>query len=160
MKPWSSFSQISKSQRKKIKRRMKLADQDESSTDTTNPDLAPDHTPSTDSDNPTPTMDDRTPVADDPSEEVRSKLDYPKRTADMEDTREEHSNEESRSRVIARSKFKNCDNCGEEIVSRILVCAGCKKVAYCNFRCQKASWKVHKKTCSYALRKDGKESTG
>ncbi len=57
-------------------------------------------------------------------------------------------------------KSKYCDNCGNELLTRIQVCAGCKKVAYCNFRCQKASWKVHKKTCSYALRKDGKESTG
>ena len=32
------------------------------------------------------------------------------------------------------------------------MCAGCKKVAYCNYRCQKAHWKQHKKTCSYALK--------
>ena len=57
-------------------------------------------------------------------------------------------------------KPKFCDNCGKELLARIQVCAGCKKVAYCNFRCQKASWKLHKKTCSYALRKDSKESTG
>ncbi len=68
--------------------------------------------------------------------------------------------DDAHSRTTARDKFKMCENCGLEIVGRILLCAGCKKVAYCNFRCQKASWKVHKKTCSYALRKDGKESTG
>ena len=26
-----------------------------------------------------------------------------------------------------------------------MVCAGCKKVAYCNYRCEKAHWKQHKK---------------
>ena len=61
---------------------------------------------------------------------------------------------------IAREKFKFCDNCGKQIDSRIMLCAGCKRVAYCNYGCQKAKWKVHKKVCAYALRKDGKESTG
>ena len=70
------------------------------------------------------------------------------------------SEEDSRAHVIARERFQCCDSCGNKIATRILLCAGCKKVAYCNFRCQKASWKVHKKVCSYALRKGGKESTG
>ena len=60
----------------------------------------------------------------------------------------------------ARDKFKSCENCDMEIVDRILVCAGCKKVAYCNYRCQKAHWKRHKKTCSYALKKEAKDRTG
>ena len=67
---------------------------------------------------------------------------------------------DSKPRKTARDKFKTCENCGSEIVERILVCAGCKKVAYCNFRCQKANWKLHKKTCSYALKKDVKDCTG
>ena len=95
-------------------------------------------------------------LALDPDEIVHSKHDQPPEM--MED--DEDSSDESRSHTVAREKFKYCENCGQEITSRILLCAGCKKVAYCNYRCQKASWKVHKKTCSYALRKDGKESTG
>ena len=63
-------------------------------------------------------------------------------------------------RVIrARDKFPCCNSCSKNIVGRILVCAGCRKVAYCHFECQKASWVVHKKVCSYALKKGGKEST-
>ena len=95
-------------------------------------------------------------------EVVHSKMDH----TQMDHTQMEmmegefYSVDDSRSRTTARDKFKFCENCGQEIVHRILVCAGCKRVAYCNFRCQKASWKVHKKTCSYALRKGGKESTG
>lgn len=84
---------------------------------------------------------------------VHSKLEGPPPPDDDEEGEEELSE-------VARSKLKFCDNCGQEIVTRVQVCAGCKRVAYCNFRCQKASWKLHKKTCSYALRKDGKESTG
>ena len=77
-----------------------------------------------------------------------------------EDQATKQNGTEDAKQVPARNKFRACDNCGQEITSRILVCAGCKKVAYCNFRCQKASWKLHKKSCSYALGKDGKESTG
>ncbi len=66
----------------------------------------------------------------------------------------------SRSKKTARDKFKTCENCQLVINERIQVCAGCKKVAYCNYRCQKAHWKVHKKTCSYALKKDAKDRTG
>ena len=64
------------------------------------------------------------------------------------------------SKKTARTKFRTCDNCSTEIIERILVCAGCKKVAYCNYRCQKANWKAHKKTCSYALKKEAKDRTG
>ena len=66
----------------------------------------------------------------------------------------------SKPKKTARDKFRACENCDTEIVDRILVCAGCKKVAYCNYWCQKAHWKQHKKTCSYALKKDNKERTG
>ena len=62
----------------------------------------------------------------------------------------------SKPKKTARDKFRACENCDTEIVDRILVCAGCKKVVYCNYRCQKAHWKQHKKTCSYSLKKDNK----
>lgn len=95
----------------------------------------------------------------DPGEEVHSKLDYPPQELGDEGSESDDSSEESR--AAARIKLKFCDNCGQEILTKkVYACAGCKQVAYCNFRCQKSSWKVHKKTCSYALRKDGKESTG
>ena len=55
----------------------------------------------------------------------------------------------TKSRKTARDKFRRCENCEEEIVDRIQLCAGCKKVAYCNIRCQKAHWKQHKKSCLY-----------
>ena len=67
--------------------------------------------------------------------------------------------ESSKGRVTARSKFKTCENCGIEIVDRIQVCSSCKKVAYCNYRCQKTHWKVHKKACSYT-KKNGQDRTG
>lgn len=70
------------------------------------------------------------------------------------------SSSDSHGPMIARKKFKFCDNCGKSIETRIQLCSGCKRVAYCNYACQKAKWKVHKKVCAYALRKDGKESTG
>ena len=63
----------------------------------------------------------------------------------------------SKPKKTARDKFRACDNCDTEIVHRILICAGCKKVAYCNYRCQKAHWKQHNKTCLYALKKDKNE---
>lgn len=94
----------------------------------------------------------------DPDEVVHSKLDPPHELVGEESGSD--SSEESHLSAAARNKLKFCDNCGQEILTRVQACAGCKRVAYCNFRCQKASWKVHKKTCSYALRKDGKESTG
>ena len=56
----------------------------------------------------------------------------------------------SKNRKTARDKFRKCENCNQEILERIQLCAGCKKVAYCNLQCQKTHWKQHKKTCSYA----------
>ena len=62
-------------------------------------------------------------------------------------------NSASRGRVTARDRFKTCAGCSQEIKDRIQLCAGCKKVAYCNPACQKANWKIHKKTCAYAVKK-------
>lgn len=142
--------QISKSQRKKLKKKLKLAEgaqyQD------------PSFLPSSSFEN-------RDPL--DPSDElVRSKLDDPddEGSGTMDSTDDDESLEgavlSTYQAPASRAKLRFCDNCGQEILTRVQVCAGCKKVAYCNFRCQKASWKQHKKTCSYALRKEGKESTG
>ena len=66
----------------------------------------------------------------------------------------------SKPKKTARDKFRACENCNTEIVDRISMCAGCKKVAYCNYWCRKAHWKQHKKTCLYTLKKDNKERTG
>ena len=55
----------------------------------------------------------------------------------------------TKSRITARDKFRCCENCGQEISDRIQLCAGCKRVAYCNSQCQKAHWRQHKKSCSY-----------
>lgn len=55
----------------------------------------------------------------------------------------------SKNRKTARDKFRRCENCEQEILERIQLCAGCKKVAYCNIRCQKSHWKQHKKSCTY-----------
>ena len=106
-------------------------------------------------------MDEDTPMLDfeaaGEEDKVRSKLDHAPMGAEFET---QGDSPRLGGPAPPKSKLKFCDNCGNELLSRIQVCAGCKKVAYCNFRCQKASWKMHKKTCSYALRKDGKESTG
>lgn len=125
-----------------MKKKQKLADQGQDSAFPLNP----------------PDFDDLSDPLD-PDEVVHSKLDPPRELGDEGSGSD--SSEGSHLSAAARSKLKYCDNCGQEInLSRVQACAGCKRVAYCNFRCQKASWKVHKKTCSYALKKDGKESTG
>ena len=142
--PWFYFSlQISKSQRKKMKRKQKYASLQQDSASSAQ--------------NSSPPAEDL-PDPLDPDEVVRSKLDPPHGLGDEGSGSE--SSEGSHMSSATRNRLKFCDNCGKEILTRVQACAGCKKVAYCNFRCQKASWKVHKKTCSYALRKDGKESTG
>ena len=56
----------------------------------------------------------------------------------------------------ARDKFRRCEHCDQEIVERIQLCSGCKKVAYCDLNCQRLHWKQHKKTCSYTQKKDKK----
>ena len=63
------------------------------------------------------------------------------------------SNTGGRGRLTARDRFKTCAGCSQEIKDKIQLCAGCKKVAYCNPACQKANWKIHKKTCAYAVKK-------
>ena len=40
-----------------------------------------------------------------------------------------------------------CANCRGPGKPRLLVCASCKNVSYCCVKCQKADWKVHKKSC-------------
>ena len=143
--------QLSKSKRKKLKKKMKELEAKEKEGEG---------------------EDDKEQAEDaemDISEEVRSKPDMPKDDGDVEmmepideekDDADSSSSGETGLPLVAREKFRYCENCNKKIDSRIQLCAGCKKVAYCNYRCQKASWKVHKKVCAYALRKDGKESTG
>ena len=46
-----------------------------------------------------------------------------------------------------------CANCDKQS-ERVMLCAGCKKVTYCDSTCQKTHWKLHKKTCSYAKKKE------
>ncbi|KAF9476993.1 hypothetical protein BDN70DRAFT_838420 [Pholiota conissans] len=41
----------------------------------------------------------------------------------------------------------NCANCGGSGKPTLLACSACKKTQYCSRECQKAHWKVHKKTC-------------
>ena len=63
----------------------------------------------------------------------------------------------SKARKTARDKFRHCENCSQEILERIHLCAGCKKVAYCNSQCQKSHWKQHKKTCTYIQKSTDRE---
>lgn len=45
---------------------------------------------------------------------------------------------------------KFCHKCGtaeEEGKEKLLCCGGCKSVYYCNKKCQKQGWKVHKPDC-------------
>lgn len=63
----------------------------------------------------------------------------------------------SKARKTARDKFRHCENCSQEIMERIHLCAGCKKVAYCNNQCQKSHWKQHKKTCTYIQKSTDQE---
>lgn len=53
-----------------------------------------------------------------------------------------------------RERAKTCGSCGKELNDRILMCSGCKKIAYCDSLCQKTHWKLHKKTCSYSNKQD------
>jgi len=154
--------QFSKSKRKKLKKKMKEQeaarerenerelDQKEQA-DKVSPDaLADKDSPDALADKDSPDAPADTKV--DPAEEDKD--------VEMKDLEEDKEESGARGPKIAREKFKFCDNCGKQIETRILLCAGCKKAAYCNYGCQKAKWKVHKKVCAYALRKDGKESTG
>ena len=40
-----------------------------------------------------------------------------------------------------------CANCYGPGKPKLLLCAACKNVSYCSASCQKADWKVHKKSC-------------
>ena len=40
-----------------------------------------------------------------------------------------------------------CQNCGKGGKVALLQCSRCKKAKYCNRKCQKENWKVHKKNC-------------
>ena len=53
-----------------------------------------------------------------------------------------------------REKGRVCGSCDRELSDKVMMCAGCKKVAYCDTVCQKTHWKQHKKTCSYAKKKE------
>mmetsp|Transcript_37202 Transcript_37202/g.72576 ORF Transcript_37202/g.72576 Transcript_37202/m.72576 type:complete len:575 (-) Transcript_37202:184-1908(-) len=44
-----------------------------------------------------------------------------------------------------------CGNCGSP--HNLKVCSKCKLVSYCSADCQKAAWKIHKKTCVSAAKK-------
>ncbi|KAG0314173.1 hypothetical protein BGZ99_008304 [Dissophora globulifera] len=49
--------------------------------------------------------------------------------------------------------MSTCGNCGKssaDIGEALKRCAKCKSVQYCSHDCQKAHWKVHKKTCTSA----------
>ena len=45
-----------------------------------------------------------------------------------------------------------CANCHGPGEPKLLVCARCKNVRYCSVSCQKADWKVHKKSCKEVAR--------
>lgn len=172
------FAQISKAKRKKLKKKMKqLANQENGAAAVGGGEDGDEGAMPTAAalDEPMVTVPDEDTLMLDPNmeeeEEVRSKLDHTSSTtrpipppADLTPSNPQGEGGEEKVNAhkssSSKSKPKYCDNCGKELLTRVQVCAGCKKVAYCNFRCQKASWKIHKKTCSYALRKDGKESTG
>ena len=63
-----------------------------------------------------------------------------------------------RSKMTFRDKFNTCSYCESTIEDRIRICSGCRKVCYCDSKCQKSHWKMHKKQCIYALSKD--QTTG
>lgn len=43
---------------------------------------------------------------------------------------------------------KVCDNCGKRSKKKLMTCARCEGVSYCNAKCQKEHWKQHRGTCS------------
>jgi len=43
---------------------------------------------------------------------------------------------------------RTCDNCGKRSKTKLLTCARCEGVSYCNATCQKENWKEHRSTCS------------
>ena len=51
--------------------------------------------------------------------------------------------------VELKDKFDmtNCASCKEAFVQNRFICGGCKKVSYCDPKCQKEHWNQHKKEC-------------
>ncbi|KAF8628196.1 hypothetical protein AX15_004046 [Amanita polypyramis BW_CC] len=50
-------------------------------------------------------------------------------------------------------KAKNaCAKCRGPGEPKLLLCAACKSINYCSVECQKADWKVHKKSCKKVLK--------
>ncbi|PVH75822.1 hypothetical protein DL98DRAFT_657892 [Cadophora sp. DSE1049] len=45
---------------------------------------------------------------------------------------------------------KTCDRCGRK--SGVMLCGGCKGIAYCSKECQTKSWPEHKERCKRARR--------
>ena len=46
-----------------------------------------------------------------------------------------------------------CDYCQKRPDTKLLICSGCHKSAYCNAQCQRAHWKEHKKDCKASKHK-------
>lgn len=88
--------------------------------------------------------------------DVTAETTKPDAAGDTTDKSTAAADGKSKSRKTARDKFRRCENCEQEILERIQLCAGCKKVAYCNIRCQKSHWKQHKKSCTYAPKQSEK----
>lgn len=47
----------------------------------------------------------------------------------------------------------SCSHCGKQAQegAALLRCSACKQTRYCGAECQKAAWKLHKKTCAFRL---------
>jgi hypothetical protein len=45
----------------------------------------------------------------------------------------------------------SCSHCGKHGGAALLRCSACKQTRYCGAECQKAAWKLHKKTCAFRL---------
>ena len=143
--------QLSKSKRKKLKKKMKELETKERESEAKGEIEEPENQKA-----------DEVEISEDskPSSSSKDNGDIESSIVDNSKEVDSSSSSDSCGPMIARKRFKFCDNCGRSIESRIQLCAGCKRVAYCNYACQKAKWKAHKKVCAYALQKDGKDSTG
>jgi len=52
------------------------------------------------------------------------------------------------SNVCLPDAERTCDNCGKRSKKKLMTCARCEGVSYCNAKCQKEDWKEHRNTCS------------
>ncbi len=43
--------------------------------------------------------------------------------------------------------LKHCQECQKD-EGELFHCSSCKKVYYCNVKCQRKHWKIHKLSCS------------